>query len=174
MRAISIPIRANEAEAESLESVFREQYPSLVRYAARVLGNLPEAEEVASDAFLKLMRESGGIRNQRGWLKQITLHLALDKLRSNQRRGRRERSVECGTSGDPERDLSAAEEQARVRRVLAALPDQDAGLLLGRAEGSSYQELAEGLGLRVTSIGTMLARAERRFRTQYEVLYGRQ
>ena len=37
-----------------------------------------------------------------------------------------------------------------------------------RAEGLSYQELAAALDLNPASVGTMLTRAEARFRQEYE------
>ncbi len=43
-----------------------------------------------------------------------------------------------------------------------------ATLLMLRAEGLSYQELAATLRLHPASVGTMLARAEERFKREYE------
>jgi 2-iminoacetate synthase ThiH len=43
-----------------------------------------------------------------------------------------------------------------------------ATLLMLRAEGLSYQELAATLRLHPASVGTMLARAEEKFKREYE------
>lgn len=56
----------------------------------RVVGNLPEAEEIASGAFIELLHEKREIRERVAWLKKCAFYLALDKLRSNERRDRRE------------------------------------------------------------------------------------
>jgi RNA polymerase sigma-70 factor (ECF subfamily) len=62
----------------------------------------------------------------------------------------------------------------QVRHVLAELSDQEAKLLLGRADGCSYRELADLLDIKPASVGTMLARAEKRFQQKFEDCYGKQ
>jgi DNA-directed RNA polymerase specialized sigma24 family protein len=48
------------------------------------------------------------------------------------------------------------------------MPKRDRELLLLRAEGYSYRELAGALRLNEASIGTLLARARDAFRALYE------
>lgn len=164
---------ADHVGDDDFEQLFKEHYSCFVRHAVKVLGDLAEAEEVASEAFIKLIREKREIRNRAGWLKKCVLHLALDKLRSNQRRSRREEQATSSLdASDPERGLILRQQQRMVRHVLSELSSQDAVLLLARAEGYSYQEAAELAGVRVTSTGSMLLRAERRFKEKYEELYG--
>ena len=47
------------------------------------------------------------------------------------------------------------------------LSERDRGLLLLRAEGYSYRDLATALGLNEASVGTLLARAKREFLKEY-------
>ena len=56
----------------------------------------------------------------------------------------------------------------RVRLALDRLRERDQRLLLLRAEGYSYREIATALDLNETGIGTLLARAKRAFRQAYE------
>lgn len=158
---------------EDHESLFREHYSSLVRFAARILGAQAEAEDIAVEAFVRLIRERSTIRNRTAWLKQCVVNLALDRLRSNHRRTARERQCPpAPDAGSPETELIAAQEQARVRFVLSTLSHRDAVLLLGRADGHSYHELAELAGLRLTSIGATLAKAQKHFKEKYQHYYG--
>ena len=46
-----------------------------------------------------------------------------------------------------------------MRRALGSLPERDQQMLLLRAEGYSYHDIASALGLNESSIGTLLARA---------------
>lgn len=55
-----------------------------------------------------------------------------------------------------------------VRRALDALAPRERALLLMRAEGYSYRELAVALQLTETSVGTLLARARVAFRKTFE------
>jgi RNA polymerase sigma-70 factor, ECF subfamily len=59
-----------------------------------------------------------------------------------------------------------------VRSVLAAMKPTQASLLLLRAEGLPYAQLAAALRLNPASVGTMLARAEARFKQEYKTRHG--
>ncbi len=58
----------------------------------------------------------------------------------------------------------------RVREALARMKPAQAQLLILRHSGLSYQELAEALGVKASSIGTLLARAEAEFEKRYREL----
>jgi DNA-directed RNA polymerase specialized sigma24 family protein len=56
--------------------------------------------------------------------------------------------------------------------TLADLKPRDAQILLLRAEGLAYRELAETVGVQASSIGTLLARAEAEFERKFRIRYG--
>ena len=56
--------------------------------------------------------------------------------------------------------------------VLASIKPAHAQLLILRASGFSYKELADALEAKATGIGTMLNRAEEEFRNRYLELHG--
>lgn len=56
--------------------------------------------------------------------------------------------------------------------MLAALAPRQTELLILRASGLSYDELAAALELNPASVGTLLARAQRAFRKEYLNRYG--
>ena len=60
-----------------------------------------------------------------------------------------------------------------MRQVLGALKADQIALIVLRAEGLSYSELAAALHLNRDSVGTMLARAEEAFRKEYVHRYGK-
>jgi RNA polymerase sigma-70 factor (ECF subfamily) len=60
-----------------------------------------------------------------------------------------------------------------VTAVLARLKTRDAEILLLRAEGMTYEELASTLSLKPASIGTLLSRAQQAFRKEYIQRYGK-
>ena len=65
-----------------------------------------------------------------------------------------------------------AEERDQVRQTLAVLRERQAELLILRASGLSYEELATALGLNPASVGTLIGRAQQAFRKEYVKLYG--
>ena len=66
-------------------------------------------------------------------------------------------------SPDPHQNSEAAERHRAVRAVLDALPERDRTILLMQQEGFSHREIAEAVGTTTGSVGTMLARAMKRF-----------
>jgi RNA polymerase sigma-70 factor (ECF subfamily) len=77
-----------------------------------------------------------------------------------------------GIASSPHQALEENEERERVRRVLGALKVEQVALILLRAEGLTYAELAAALRLKPSSVGTLLARAEKAFRKEYVNRYG--
>ena len=54
-----------------------------------------------------------------------------------------------------------------MRRALLHLPERQRDCLVLRAEGLSYAEIAASVGVAPGSVGTILARAERAFKTEF-------
>lgn len=152
------------------DQFFRQHYPAIVASAQRVLGDQSEAEEIAVTVFAKFLREQPKCESAMAWLKKCAFLLALDRLRANHRRMRRERLAPMvgQAIATPEEALLLAEQKEQVRSVLAEMAPRDAALLLARAEGHSYQELATMLQLKASSVGTFLARAEKKFEERYK------
>jgi RNA polymerase sigma-70 factor (ECF subfamily) len=61
---------------------------------------------------------------------------------------------------DPQKQFEVNEDRRQVRRALARLAPKPAAVLVLRASGLSYAEVAEALGVGVGQIGTLLRRAE--------------
>ena len=69
---------------------------------------------------------------------------------------------------DPLTIVAERDEAVTVRRHLARLPERQRNALILRSSGMSYAEVAEVIGVNVSSVGTILVRAERAFRQTYE------
>ncbi|MGH7607065.1 MAG: sigma-70 family RNA polymerase sigma factor [Gemmatimonadales bacterium] len=67
----------------------------------------------------------------------------------------------------PGNQTETQETQRRVRRAIDRLPERERRLLLLRAEGYRYRDIAAALELNEASVGTLLARARRAFREAY-------
>jgi RNA polymerase sigma-70 factor (ECF subfamily) len=152
-----------------LEEVFRREYPDVVRVAARVLGSGREAEDVAQDVFIAFGRASVPPDGARGWLLTAAAHTALNAVRSEGRRTRREHAVAVPDHiPDIADEVVTRDRRARVRAALAALPQTHALVLVLRHSGMSYQEVAAALGMAAGSVGTTLRRAEAAIRKELE------
>jgi RNA polymerase sigma-70 factor (ECF subfamily) len=163
-------------EAFDFEAVFRDQYPRMARVIARVVKDRARAEELAVEVFLKFWRSPGAHgENAEGWLYRTAVRKGLDELRQRTRRRTYERLLGIGRKVPTPEDLhGAAQEQERVRAVLAAIGSRQAELLVLRSDGLSYQELAVAMELNPASVGTLLSRAQGAFRKEYIKRYGKQ
>jgi RNA polymerase sigma factor (sigma-70 family) len=157
--------------------VFLQHYTRIVGILVRLLGDRSPAEEMANDAFWRMYRQPSlqidG--NVGGWLYRTATNLGIDALRAAGRRRQHEeaagRLVHQTTATGPLDDVLREEKCRRVRAVLAAMKPAQAQLLILRASGLSYKELAEALDVKMSGIGTTLNRAEEEFRNRYLALH---
>jgi RNA polymerase sigma-70 factor (ECF subfamily) len=158
----------------NFETFFRAHYARAARAVARVTGDPGRAEDLTAEAFWNLWRTPQAHGDSAaGWLYRTALRLALNELRGRARRGRYESLSHAGEAvSTPEEAHAAAEERDNVRSVLAELDARDAELLLLRASGLRYNEVAAALEINPASVGTLIARAQRAFRKEYVNRYG--
>lgn len=151
---------------------FDEQYPDLVRYCHRLTGDLDVAEDMAQESLVRLFDHGTRVESEgvRAWLFTTATHLVRDRYRvdRNRRRLLAANPVTPGESPSPERALERLEDRALARTALDALAPRDREILLMRYSGFSYREIAAAVDVSATSVGTLLARAERRFEQAVE------
>jgi RNA polymerase sigma factor (sigma-70 family) len=152
------------------ESFFRDHYRTVVRLAYSVVGDSQGAQDVAQDAFLAAYRRFPGDYEQAaGWVRVAAVHTALNVLRGERRRDKRQLLVQVVTSLPIAEDtVIDRESRAEVRRVLRRLPRRSAAVLVMRHGGMSYVEIAEALGVKVGNVGTLLRRAESALRKEMD------
>jgi RNA polymerase sigma-70 factor, ECF subfamily len=149
--------------------LFERHYPSLVWYLHGRLGDRDLAEDLAQEAFVRLLDKPP--RAPDAWLYVVAGNLARDAQRSEGRRSRHlsimNARAPLADAADPapgaDAAMCTAEEAALVQDTLALLPERDAALLVMRADDVSYREIAAAIGVAPTSIGPLLARAQQRF-----------
>lgn len=170
--------KARGQDQAQFEELFRSHYAAVYRALYRLVGD--EADDVAQEAFLRLYRQAPELRGADAgpWLYRVAVNLGYNALRGRARRERRQLAVahdeQASEDSDPAAAAELAAEQALLRRALAALTEREASLLVLHAEGLSYRELAEALGIRPGSVGTLLARAEKALARTFERLSQRE
>jgi RNA polymerase sigma factor (sigma-70 family) len=169
-----IPSQTGDADSE-FEAAFLEHYKHVLSLLVRLVGDRTQAEELANEVFWKLSRQSPRwllTNNVGGWLYRTATRAGIDALRSAAHRKRYEHAAashnrqESRETG-PLYDVLREEEAARVRAVLQSMKPAQAQLLLMRASGASYKDLAEALDFAIGGVGTLLNRAETEFRKRY-------
>lgn len=165
--------RMNAAFAEQFTALFHAHFPRLIRYLDRLSGDPDLAADLAQDAFVKLYQRGAAPDAPEAWLITVAMNLFRNARSKSSRRSRLLTEARAADlMADP--PVSAAsmvageDDRRRVRAAIDRLTERDRHMLLLRAEGYSYRDIARALDLQEGSVGTLLARAKRAFRDCYE------
>jgi RNA polymerase sigma factor (sigma-70 family) len=138
-------------------------------YAARLLGDRAEAEDVAQEAMLRLWRVAGdwrpGEAQVSSWLYRVVTNLCTDRQRAARRR-RADALDEVAEPPDPGESVEAAMmRRARaeaLQEALGTLPDrQRQAVVLRHIEGLSNPDIAAILEIGVEAVESLTARGKR-------------
>jgi RNA polymerase sigma-70 factor (ECF subfamily) len=156
-----------------VEALFQSHFHRLVRYLDRLAGDPELACDLAQETFVRLHRRGALPDHPEAWLITVAMNLFRNARTTAVRRRRLLTAARVeATLGDPgpgpEQAVEGTEERERVRAAIDQLGERERQLLLLRAEGYGYREMAVALGLHEASVGTLLARAKRAFREAYE------
>ena len=163
-----MPIRFDDAFVQ----LFDAEYPRLYRYLDRLSGDPDLASDLAQEAFIRLHRR-GAMPDRPGvWLITVALNLFRNVKSTSARRtrllsGAWARGSLMAEPPEQPPTQDSPESSETVRRALGRLSPRDQQMLLLRAEGYSYHDIASALSLNEASVGTLLARAKRAFREAY-------
>lgn len=135
----------------------------------RRTGDRERAEDLAQEVFVKVLEAPP--RNPKPWLFAVALNLARDEGRRAVRQQHKLTLLKGELDGSaapaPDEEMEQREKRVLVQDALDDLAEQDRAVLLMKAEGLSYDEIADATGLAKGSIGTTLARARRRLVEAY-------
>ena len=141
--------------------------PRILGYAARLLADRAEAEDVAQEAMLRLWRIAPDWRQGEAkvatWLYRVVTNLCTDRLRVRQRRKSTTLDdVPDIDDGRPAADAQMidADRMAALNAALASLPDrQREAVVLRHIEGFTNPEIAAVMDCPVTTVKALINRA---------------
>ncbi len=164
-------------EDAALERIFHEYYPRIYAVIFRMLGDAAAADDLTAETFLRLWQSppaaaQGEGENLGGWLYRVATRIAYNALRSAKRRHVYETQsaqslLLTSPTPDPATEAEAREARQRVRQVFAKMTEREAQLLVLRHSGLAYQEIAQAVGVKPGSVGSLLTRAEAKFEALY-------
>ena len=140
--------------------------PRVLGFAARMLSDRTEAEDVAQEAMLRLWRMAPdwqqGEARVATWLYRAASNLCLDRLRRSRPRGLDEvAEPEDATPGVVAR-LIEADRALALDEALAALPDrQRQAVVLRHIEGLTNPEIAAVMDIGVEAVESLVARGKK-------------
>ena len=147
----------------AFERIMRQYERLVLRTALRLLGNLPDAQDVSQEVFLRLYRNLGKIEGDRvaPWLYRVTVNACHDLRRRKPAVVAVEDAPELvSPDGDPQRQSVEAERRRVLEMSLRMLPEKErTALVLRDLEGLSTQEVARVLGSSEVTVRSQISKA---------------
>ena len=136
------------ASHENWRNCFSEVAPGLLLFARQWVQSAADAEDIVQDAFVKFWRRNHDIAN-RGLLYSAVRSLALDFIRRDARRARREATVlaEAEPAVEPHFELEDDTQSALAAAVESLPRDQREVLVLKIWNDLTFSEIAGALGI---------------------------
>lgn len=172
---VQLMLAVQRDDRTAFEALFRKYAPAITGFALSFVGSRARAEELAQETFVHLYRARRSYKARARfatWLYRIATNLCLSDLRRPEHRNV---VSNLGPVGDevntidllPDPAARSGEEEAVLRESLERLRDglqllpaqQRAAILLARAEGLSYEEVARTLGCSVSAVKSLIHRA---------------
>lgn len=173
--------RCLAGDAEAFAGLVALHEGMVFNLAARLLGDLEEARDLAQEVFLQVHRTLKGFQG-RSSLKTWIYRIVVNQCHNRRRFWRRRRKEQClplhelgprdqarlvAAGDEPEVELARRERTERLQGALLALPfAHRTVLLLREVEGLSCEEIAQALGVPPGTVKSRLARARDRLRRQ--------
>lgn len=162
--------RIQAGDEAAYDTVFRTQYPVLVRVAAALLRDTDAAEEAAQDVMYELWRRRHLLDvtvTLRAYLLRAVRNRALNRLRHLRVQRETERDVEAlydepVTADQP---VVARELREAAQAALSELPPRCREIFeLSRIDGLRYAEIAQALSISQKTVEAQMGKALRIFR----------
>jgi RNA polymerase sigma factor (sigma-70 family) len=168
--------QAGDWTPPSWDQVVREHSARVYRLAYRLTGNVPDAEDLTQEVFVRVFRSLPSYTpgTFEGWLHRITTNLFLDLARRRQRirfEGLPEEAAGrlSGDEPTPAQAFDARHLDGDVQQAIAALaPEYRAAVVLCDIEGLSYEEVADTLGVKLGTVRSRIHRGRAQLRVALE------
>jgi RNA polymerase sigma-70 factor, ECF subfamily len=141
-------VMENVATHEDWKTVFSELAPGLILFARQWVHSAADAEDIVQEAFVKFWRRNHKIDN-RALLYATVRSVALDLIRRDSRRARREREASAEVEQMVEPQFRTEDESQRALALsIDRLPHQQREVLVMKIWNElTFVEIAESLGV---------------------------
>jgi len=147
-----------------VELIYTQYFGKICKYLTFLIGNRQEAQDIAQEVFLRLLKSPPQEDNVLAWLLTVSKNTAINYLKEKGNRIKREKKYYEMNRISYE-DFS---EVVHIREILDKMPEEQKNLILLKFSGYTYQEISKILGINLSSVGQMIARAQKKFKKLYE------
>lgn len=154
--------RIERGDEDAFTVLYERHQPAIFRYALRMTGSRPAADDVVQDVFLALIRGSGNYDPSAGELRSYLYGIARRLIcRQGAAEDQELSGEETAAEGDPLHGLLQEETVERVRQALLAIPEHYREVVvLCEMEEMDYARAAEILDCAVGTVRSRLHRAK--------------
>lgn len=152
---------AHAISESKLKEWMQQLGPRLIALSTGICHDRHRAEEIVQEAFIKLWRQppDAGEIAFPSWLRRVVTNLSINALQRTKRPGPLpEFTSDPALRTDGPKKNDGAEELRHVQCALEQLDPQKRAILMLRAEGLSYDEIAQHLDI---PVGTVMSRLNR-------------
>jgi len=149
---------------QEFEDLYRRYAPDVLRFALYLSGDRAEAEDIASETFVRVwtMRDDIRLPTVKAYLFTIVRNLHRQGWRRRARRSSLDDALTDSSPG-PHAQTESRVALAQVLAALQELPEADRAAVLMRAQdGMTYEEIATALGLSLAAVKVKVHRARLR------------
>ena len=160
--------RAQKGDRGAFQQLVERHYRQVINVGYRAFGNLPAAEDVAQEVFLKVFQNLDTYRSEKPfihWLHRVASNTVIDAIRRRRPQDSLDDRVDELTSSEAERPdvtFERRELQSKIRAAIAQLPAPYREAISLRAYHElSYEEIASVLGIPLGTVMSRLHNAKR-------------
>jgi RNA polymerase sigma-70 factor (ECF subfamily) len=137
----------------------------------RRLGSMEAVDEVRQEVFVRAIARLGELRDGRklgAFMNGICNLVLMEYYRASSRAEALDERTDVVDSSDPDSEYDTVRSRARVRRILATLPERDAAILKAVfLEEGDKEEICRRYDIDRDYLRVLLHRAKEKFRHEY-------
>jgi len=155
----------------NFEECYMQHYQEILRHVTFILGRCSDAEDIVQETFVKLYNAYHQVSFVRPWFIKVSTRLAYNYLRNKKiEKSKYEDMAEFESANIVliEDMVIMNTEVKMIRKILDSMNARDRVCLLLKYSGYKYNEIAEMLEIKKTSISQILSRAQEKFIKKYK------
>jgi len=138
------------------------------RFALRLVDNEFDAEDIMQELAIKIWElgeDFEKIENKDAWCMTVTRNMALDKIRSNQKRHHESMdkiNLDLNETPGPDKEYESNDMMKRIRNLMKNMPEMYKTVIqLREIEEMSYKEIAEIMNTDIQNVKVYIFRARK-------------
>lgn len=157
-------------DEQNFKTTYEKYYDTIFKRISYLTGDIHAAEDLTQEVFMKLYNSPPGHENIPAWLNRVSTNISYNYIRDKKiHEGKNEviYEKEMGNVVSIEEIAINNYEVDLTRKVLNRLSPRDRMCLLLKFSGYKYSEIAEVIEVDKNSVGTIISRAQGKFKDNY-------